>query len=235
MEYVVRHTPAQNALIDFSRTLWFFVLTLEIFNFFERFHIQLFQMSFLNNLLVELGNADLDVPETSVNYVQGASSASAVSSAIRRIDNLAADLACISENALTDRALERRKEYLLELEFCMGDGLAAASDLPLRGEGSERLLEKLILSFAKGCLFGGLVDKGMNWIAAALRAGSVRVAMARDALHEVHQDLVEKRLDLCLEAIAAGDTSPSVLGDWSMRVAHASTIFDPGFSDSDSD
>ena len=112
-----------------------------------------------------------------------------------------------------------------KIEFCMGDRLAAASDLPLRGEGSEMLLEKLILSFAKGCLFGGLVDNGMNWIAAALRAGSVRVAMARDALHEVHQDLVEKQLELCLEA----------LGDWSMRLTHASTIFDPGFSDSDSD
>ena len=55
------------------------------------------------------------------------------------------------------------------------------------------------------------MDKGMHWIAAALRVGSMRVAISRDALHEVYQDLVEKTLDLCLEAIAAGDTSPSVL------------------------
>ena len=51
----------------------------------------------------------------------------------------------------------------------------------------------------------------------------------------VHQELVACRLDACLRAMAVGDVSPTVLGDWSIRVVEASMVFDPNFSDSESD
>ena len=115
----------------------------------------------------------------------------------------------------------------------MGDGLATASDLSRRTEGSEKLVEDLVLSYARGCFFGGWVDTATWWIAAALRSGTVRVAMARNAMNSTHQELVESRLDACLGAVAAGNVNPTVLGDWSTRVVRAATVFDPNFSESD--
>ena len=52
-------------------------------------------------------------------------------------------------------------------------------------------MEDLVLSYARGCFFGGWVDTATWWIAAVLRSGTVRVAMARDAMNSTHQELVE--------------------------------------------